>query len=286
MATVATFTTIHGRLIHQVKDGNATKFISDTLGSVIAEYDVNGGGISYAAEYWPYGEVRSESGTSDTSFGFVGVLGYMKDFDDRLYVRARYLRTRLARWQTVDPLWPRELAYSYVGGEAVRYVDPSGLTISFVLGCIAMLDCETHPGGPCAWAKMNGMVYDDIYGMVICCKGVKHACVYGLPEGAPPGVKECIEEHERTHFGHVKCEGDGPAMLDRNIITRDEAECEAYTVEILCLMETRRENCGKLTGWERAICMSRYRKWICDACGAARNHHGCSDLPSICKSCK
>jgi hypothetical protein len=41
-------------------------------------------------------------------------------------VRARHYSYLTGNWSTVDPLWPDESAYGYVGGFSTRRVDPSG----------------------------------------------------------------------------------------------------------------------------------------------------------------
>lgn len=42
-------------------------------------------------------------------------------------MRARYYRPVLARWQTVDPLWPKQSAYEYAHGKPILVADPTGL---------------------------------------------------------------------------------------------------------------------------------------------------------------
>ena len=66
-------------------------------------------------EDWPYGEVVSRTGTNPTPLTFLGVIGYFQDVLSKMYyVRARHFRADLARWLTVDPLWPKEYAYAYM----------------------------------------------------------------------------------------------------------------------------------------------------------------------------
>ena len=56
------------------------------------------------------------------------MLGYFQDIASKLsYVRARFLRTDLARWLTVDPLWPSQPSYTYVVDQPTVYTDPTGL---------------------------------------------------------------------------------------------------------------------------------------------------------------
>ena len=61
MTITALYTNYDGMLVHEERDGVERAYVPDTLGSLIAEID-SSGAITYEADYWPYGEVRSESG--------------------------------------------------------------------------------------------------------------------------------------------------------------------------------------------------------------------------------
>jgi RHS repeat-associated protein len=126
MAMSATYLTMNGMIVHENRDGVQRDYVPDTLGSTAALVD-NTQTITDRWEYWPYGEVSKRTGTSSTRFTFVGLLGYVKDILDKLlYVRARHLKPDLARWQTVDPLWPDEPLYGYAQANPVSHTDPSG----------------------------------------------------------------------------------------------------------------------------------------------------------------
>jgi hypothetical protein len=43
------------------------------------------------------------------------------------YVRARHYSYVSGLWNTVDPLWPDESAFGYVGGQPLFWIDPTGL---------------------------------------------------------------------------------------------------------------------------------------------------------------
>ena len=124
--SVTTYTTVNGQILCQSKDGVVSHFVSDPLGSVVMVRD-NSGNTVYEAEYDPYGNVESETGTNPSEFGYVGTLGYVKDSASSLYVRARYLLTNLGRWLTKDPLWPSEPGFVYAGADSIGFVDPVGL---------------------------------------------------------------------------------------------------------------------------------------------------------------
>ena len=119
------YETVNGRLVEENRGGVVTRYLPDTLGSVIKTADVNGN-ITSETTYWPFGEVRTQVGTNPSPWGFCGIWGYLQDAAARLYVRARYLRADLGRWMAVDPVWPGESAYNYVRARPTELIDPSG----------------------------------------------------------------------------------------------------------------------------------------------------------------
>ncbi len=127
MAMSVVYTNFCGMLVSETRGGVERDYVPDTLGSTAALVD-SSQTITDRWEYWPYGEVSQRAGAHPTSFTFVGMLGYFKDILDKmLYVRARHVRPDLARWLTVDPLWPPMPAYEYVGSRPSEQTDPSGL---------------------------------------------------------------------------------------------------------------------------------------------------------------
>ena len=108
-------------------------YVSDPLGSTIGLID-SAGTLTDRWTYWPYGEVATRTGTNPTPLTFIGVLGYFQDVLSKLfYVRARHLRVDLARWLTVDPLWPDQLAYEFDSDNPVLTSVPSGdLSVSVI----------------------------------------------------------------------------------------------------------------------------------------------------------
>ena len=126
MAASVTYATFNGVLVYEIRGGVETEYTPDTLGNLIECHGPDGVS-TYTADYWPYGEVRTSTGTNPSPWGFVGLLGYYTDALNFLYVRARYYRPQLTRWQTVDPLWPRQPKYGYCGGKPTYETDASGL---------------------------------------------------------------------------------------------------------------------------------------------------------------
>ena len=133
MAMSVVYATVNGRLVQENRGGVVTRYVADTIGSVIQTRDAAGNQTS-STTYWPFGEVRTSSGTNPSPWGFIGTLGYYKDALIRLYVRARLLRVDLSRWFSVDPLWPAMMPYAYGNNDPLGRVDPSGAN-PLCIGC-------------------------------------------------------------------------------------------------------------------------------------------------------
>ncbi|HMS57007.1 MAG TPA: hypothetical protein PKA27_16570 [Fimbriimonadaceae bacterium] len=119
------YTNFGGELVHENRGGVETTYISDPLGSVI-DCRNSAGTQVFSATYWPYGEIRTSTGTNPSQFDFVGALGYYRENANRAYVRARVLRKELGRWMTIDQLWPWESAFGYVHQSPATTSDKSG----------------------------------------------------------------------------------------------------------------------------------------------------------------
>jgi RHS repeat-associated protein len=165
MAMSVVYETFCGQIVSENRGGVERDYGCDTLGSTVALYDSSQNKTDEWT-YWPYGEIRSHVGSSTTPFTFVGTLGYYMDQAAQLYVRARCLMTSLARWLTVDPLWPNERAYAYVAGRPQLGTDASGLdycdeklgNCRIIAAAKAAL-CETVATGACiGGAKVCGIV--------------------------------------------------------------------------------------------------------------------------------
>ena len=124
----ARYTVLDGEILAQERSGVKHDYVPDPLGSVIALYDTNQTKTD-TFSYWPYGDVKSRTGSTPTHFGFEGTGGYYADVTGRCYVRARHLSTAKGCWMTPElPLYMSWGAspYYYCGGNPTSYVDPSG----------------------------------------------------------------------------------------------------------------------------------------------------------------
>jgi RHS repeat-associated protein len=120
-----TYTTFNGEIVSENRGGVIRYYVPDTNGNTAALMDESGN-VTDTYEYWPFGEIRSHVGPSTTSFTFGGILGCYSDSWGGIYMRAREFVPKLARWLTVDPLWPMQLPYAYAFNNPVTYADPSG----------------------------------------------------------------------------------------------------------------------------------------------------------------
>jgi len=126
MAMSVTYTTFNGQLVKENRGGTESFYAPDTLGSTAALLSTTGS-VTDTYDYWPYGEIRNHSGSSITPFTYVGTFGYyLQILNNFSYVRDRFLRQGLARWQSLDPFWPEEMPYAYVESSPTVYVDPTG----------------------------------------------------------------------------------------------------------------------------------------------------------------
>ena len=151
MPLSVTYATVNGELVEETRGGVTTTYVSDTLGSVIQTRNTAGAQTS-STTYWPFGEVRTSTGSNPSPWGFCGAWGYFKDAVNRQYVRARILRNDLSRWKTVDDFWPSESPYSYAGECPTIHVDPTGNDWK----------CWDSNPSPCSKFEISGKPYKKV----------------------------------------------------------------------------------------------------------------------------
>ena len=80
--------TLGGIIVHEARGGVHRDYMRDPLGSTVGLINSNQT-ITDTFEYWPYGEIRTQTGSTGTPFTFVGTLGYFLDSATQsVYVRA------------------------------------------------------------------------------------------------------------------------------------------------------------------------------------------------------
>lgn len=157
---------VNGRLVQENRGGVVTRYVAGTLGSVIQSRDADENQTS-STTYWPFGEVRSSSGTIPGPWGFCGIWGYIMDALTRLYVRARVLRVDLSRWFTLDPLWPDQPPYAYATANPTGFADPSGQFVPCLVPCAPCAACLIDllivcPPGMQNWVQCVKDVWDNL----------------------------------------------------------------------------------------------------------------------------
>jgi RHS repeat-associated protein len=108
----------------RITSGTATSFLSDGLGSTLALSDATAS-TTASYQYEAYGNT-STSGSDSTPFQYTG-----RESDGAsglYYYRARYYSPTLERFISSDPMGQAAgiNRYAYVGGDPIRYRDPSG----------------------------------------------------------------------------------------------------------------------------------------------------------------
>jgi len=217
------YTTINGQIVSEKRNGVPSDYIPDAVGSTIALLN-DTHQITDRWTYWPNGQVRTRTGTNPTPFTFVGTRGYHSDIvNNSVYVRKRILRPGLARWHTLDPLWPLEAPYAYVGGSPVTLADPSGTGLAAggfnwckifwtgVLGTIGTCTCIGLEGPAFAACIASGLSAGELLLECICdgvCEVEKNSW----------NLRQCVEVCSRERSG--PCAGQNP--LDTDLC------CEGY----------------------------------------------------------
>ncbi len=249
------YATVGGRLVREVRNSVITRYVSDPLGSVVQTRN-SAGTLTSSTEFWPFGEVRTSSGTNPSPWGFVGTLGYFTDLVSRLYVRARYYRTNLSRWMTVDPLWPGLAGYLYAFGRPVSATDSSGLCAENCCGK-ACNDYIARNPKFCDKEHPNAPGYG-IGGFAYCCDGNKCACPCPGKKPENPILYKCFVTHEEAHLPGNACPKGyvGVGIKPPNTGT----ECAAQMAEIICLWSSCE---GKNLISNDCIGATRRRCWLC-----------------------
>ncbi|RYF74559.1 MAG: hypothetical protein EOO39_08375 [Cytophagaceae bacterium] len=140
---VTNYDTVNGYLQGESTGGVQTDYLTDALGSIVAVVNSIEAVVN-AYRYKPYGDLLDKTGVGvDPRFLWTGSTGSRTTGLVRTeqYNRRRHYSSSSCLWTTVDPLWPEEWAYVYVGGNPVRFVDPSGLA-----ACQRV--CELPPPNP------------------------------------------------------------------------------------------------------------------------------------------
>ena len=228
----ATYTTVNGMLMHEDRGGVETFYTPDPLGNLI-ETRNSSGTKTYSAQYWPYGELQTSTGTNPSPWGFVGLLGYLADSLTMMYVRARYLMSKFGRWLTVDRYYPFLKAYGYSVDSPAMMTDSSG----------------NDPGGD---GKTGCKVFK--------CHNrgpLSHACVSVVgPNGG------CTASSYMEGMAHCPGAEKNPSIWDCTLVSTD---CSLAGEVCGCI--ARAYKGGGWTGfWGQGMCWGSAISYICCGC--------------------
>ncbi|HMS56852.1 MAG TPA: RHS repeat-associated core domain-containing protein [Fimbriimonadaceae bacterium] len=125
MALSVRVSNMNGEIVGEKRGGQHRVLTSDPQGNVIDVRDSSGTQLA-SYNYWPYGGLRTSTGSIVNPWRYSGAWGAYFD-GASYYIRARVFRPDLTRWMTVDPWWLLErIAFSYCFQNPLRYVDPTG----------------------------------------------------------------------------------------------------------------------------------------------------------------
>src|SRR5205085_8384152 len=108
---VTNFYSMNGKIIGQkTAGGSRVDYLTDALGSVVATVNQSAQVVN-TYRYKPYGAQLAKTGAgADPAFQWAGQHGYRttaKKWSD-VYVRARHYDSVSGRWNSIDPLWPKQ----------------------------------------------------------------------------------------------------------------------------------------------------------------------------------
>lgn len=109
-----------------IRGGTTYRVISDQTGSVRRIVEVSSGAIVHEMTYSPFGKVLSDSSPAWQPFGFAG--GHYDGASGLVRFGARDYDPEVGRWTAKDLVGFDDgpNLYTYVDGDSVNYVDPTG----------------------------------------------------------------------------------------------------------------------------------------------------------------
>jgi RHS repeat-associated protein len=113
---------VQGQVLAQYDSGTWGYVAPDALGSVRQVVN-SAGSVTLAQSYDPFGNALEVAGSAESEFGYTGE--QVDASTGLVYLRARYYSSSTGRFLSRDPV-SSEPPYQYVGGNPIRYIDPSG----------------------------------------------------------------------------------------------------------------------------------------------------------------
>jgi RHS repeat-associated protein len=192
----------------RTKGAITSSFLTDHLGTIIAEADANGL-IQTNYSYEPYGKTKQNGTASDNSQRYTG---REQDTADLYYYRARYYSPSLDRFMAEDPIGldGGVNPYSYVLGNPLSFADPTGQ-----MSALGIAVC----GGAALLAYASYKLYSSYSCQKDCEEDCdkKHKCDQGCPmaEGDTHAHQQCKGACILTCWGGMGKKGPkGPKPTD------------------------------------------------------------------------
>lgn len=132
--SITNYHTINGTVLGQSTSSSRRDFLVDASSSVVATVSSTSE-LENVYRYRPFGTMLQSSGLApDIRWLWTGGTGSRNESTPyaEQYNRHRHYALRLGRWNSVDPLWPEELAFAYCESNPTTKIDPSGLHVGIV----------------------------------------------------------------------------------------------------------------------------------------------------------
>jgi RHS repeat-associated protein len=204
------FYSVNGQMMGYESGGVKKDFLTDHLGSITAEIDQTQN-RTFETRYSAYGRNNWSTGTG-CGFGWVGSYGYRETglFHMSHYVRARHYSYVTGGWSTVDPLWPDESAYGYVGGSPTAFVDPTGqIPVNCLVACGAVMAVAID-----FWLVCKDWENEGFSGFFDCTNKVWDELPDWLKQGSQIGLDACLNCLAKG----VKCKLGGGRPGGQNVV--------------------------------------------------------------------
>ena len=247
MAMRVTYLVLDGEIISENRNGVERDYLPDPQGNTIALLD-NTQTKTDTFTYWPYGEVKTRTGTTPTPFQYGGTWGYYIDSSSRLYARRRVEDAVKGRWMTEGPIGFRGKTwnlYEYCKASPISFKDPTGLAPCVNYPCQDGDDCKPWA---ILWCEGKG-------GVLWCGRDMQTgACNFACKETCLPIWRKCYLKHEE----YVLCD-----LISALMYVFCMSECKSYdpSCAIRCQKERDqgREACEPLEK-DADDCLKKFNK--------------------------